>query len=104
VICVADDGYDDLQAWKVYETLPDEKAPAAGCIRVVDDSGEDYLYPANRFSRVDIPKDVKARLPKAQTAIKPRGEPVKVRSANVRQTSGRAGKGPKRRAHQRQVI
>ena len=80
VICVADDGYDDLQAWKVYEALPDEKAAAAGCIRVVDESGEDYLYPASRFARVDIPKDVKARLPRRRPATDPQSEPVKVRS------------------------
>ena len=76
-ICVADDGYDDLQAWKVYEIMPDEKAAAAGCIRVVDESGEDYLYPSNCFARLDIPKYIKARLPKRRPSIQPRGQPIK---------------------------
>ena len=80
VICLADDGYDDLQAWKVYEALPDEKAAAAGCIRVADESGEDYLYPASRFARVDIPKEVKAQLPRRRPATEPQSEPVKFRS------------------------
>jgi hypothetical protein len=54
VICVADSGSGDIQAWKVYQTLPDEKAAAVGCIRVIDDSGEDYVYPASQFARLDI--------------------------------------------------
>ena len=48
-ICVANEGYDDLEAWKVYQVLPDAKAAEVSCIRVVDESGEDYLYPAERF-------------------------------------------------------
>lgn len=65
-ICVANEGYDDLAVWKVYRVLPDAKAAGVGCIRVVDESGEDYLYPANRFVAVDFPKVVRARLPRWQ--------------------------------------
>lgn len=66
-ICVADEGYDDLQAWKVYRVLPDTKAAEVGCVRILDESGEDYLYPADRFIAVDFPKTVRARLLAAAT-------------------------------------
>jgi hypothetical protein len=63
-VCVANEGYDDLEVWKVYQVQPDAKAAEVGCVRVVDESGEDYLYPADRFVKVDFPKDVRARLPR----------------------------------------
>ena len=63
-ICVANERYDDLEVWKVYQVVPDAKAAGVGCIRVIDDSGEDYLYPAVRFAEVDIPKIVRSRLPR----------------------------------------
>ena len=65
-VCVANEGHDDLEVWKVYQVLPDAKAAGVGCIRVIDESGEDYLYPADRFIAVDFPKDVQARLPRWQ--------------------------------------
>ena len=70
-ICVANKGYDDLEVWKVYQVLPDPKAAGVGCIRVIDESGEDYLYPADRFVAVDFPKDILARLPRWQPANGP---------------------------------
>ena len=70
-ICVANEGYDDLQMWKVYQVLPCAKAAGVGCIRVIDESGEDYLYPADRFVAVDFPKVVRARLPRWQPSNRP---------------------------------
>lgn len=61
-ICIADTGYDDLETWKIYRVLPDVKADEVGCIRVIDESGEDYLYPANKFAMVDFSEDVQQRL------------------------------------------
>jgi hypothetical protein len=49
VICIQNEGSEDLQPRKLYQVLPDETAAAEGYIRVIDDSGEDYLYPANFF-------------------------------------------------------
>ena len=66
-ICVANEGYDDLEVWKVYKILPDAKAAELGCLRVVDESGEDYLYPTDRFVPVDFPKEVRTRLLAAAT-------------------------------------
>ena len=54
-ICVADEGYDDLEVWKVYQVLPDAKAAGVGCIRVIDESGEDYLFPASWFAPIELP-------------------------------------------------
>ena len=45
-VCVANEGCDDLQVWRIYRVLPDAVAAEEGYMRVVDDSGEDYLYPA----------------------------------------------------------
>ena len=54
-ICVASEGYDDLEVWRVYRVPPNAKAAVVGCIRVIDESGEDYLYPADRFMILDLP-------------------------------------------------
>ena len=61
-ICVANEGYEDLAVWKVCRILPDPKAAEVGCLRVIDESEEDYLYPAARFVRVTFPEDVRERL------------------------------------------
>jgi hypothetical protein len=61
-ICVANEGYEDLEVWKVYQVLPDWKAAEVGCLRVIDESGEDYLYPSNRFVVVELPEEVRVRL------------------------------------------
>jgi len=46
-----------LERRKIYELLPDTDAESHGQIRVVDESGEDYLYPADYFVRIELPKD-----------------------------------------------
>ncbi|KHE93065.1 MAG: hypothetical protein K8F52_04515 [Candidatus Scalindua rubra] len=44
-LCVEDKDCDDLEKRKIYQILPDEKATKEGYLRVVDESGDDYLYP-----------------------------------------------------------
>lgn len=61
-ICVASEDDDDLEIWKVYRILPDQKAADVGCLRVVDESGEDYLYPATRFIQINLPGDAREKL------------------------------------------
>ena len=61
-ICIANKGYEDLEVWKVYRILPDTKAAEVGCLRVIDESGEDYLYPTARFVQVTFPEDVQKQL------------------------------------------
>ncbi len=53
-VCVANDTCDDLSVGMLYRVLPDETAAAEGLLRVIDDSGEDYLYPAGRFVIVAV--------------------------------------------------
>src|SRR4029077_17420930 len=49
VVCLDDAGNDDLQALRIYRTLPDPSAFRSKLLRVVDDSGEGYLYPSHLF-------------------------------------------------------
>ena len=55
VLCIRNDGSDDLELRKVYQVVPDRVAVREGYVRVVDESGEDYLYPAEYFVPVRLP-------------------------------------------------
>jgi len=48
-LCISDAGCDDLKVGTIYRVLPDATAEYEQFLRVVDESGEDYLYPASRF-------------------------------------------------------
>jgi hypothetical protein len=65
-ICVSSDGCDDLEVWKLYRVLPDDKAAEDDYVRVVDESGDDYLYPAKRFVFVELARPAVKRLLAAQ--------------------------------------
>jgi len=56
VLCVRNDGCEDLEVRKVYKLLPDRRAAEEGYVRVIDESGEDYLYPADFFVAVELPQ------------------------------------------------
>jgi hypothetical protein len=58
VLCIDNKGEDDLEARKVYRVLPDELAARHGMIRVIDESGEDYLYLKSMFVPLELPKKV----------------------------------------------
>jgi hypothetical protein len=70
VICLRNDDAGDLEVRKLYEVLPDELAAEHGYLRVVDESGEDYLYPADYFAAIDLSEEVErvlaARAPAAR--------------------------------------
>lgn len=58
-VCVNNAGYPaSLELHKIYRVLPDEDAEVDGDLRVVDESGEDYLYPARRFVLVNLPSEI----------------------------------------------
>lgn len=58
-ICIANQGYQaSLELRKLYEILPDDDAARHAQLRVIDESGEDYLYPASLFDRVSLPVSV----------------------------------------------
>ena len=62
VICIQNEGSEDLELRKLYQVLPDETAAEDGYIRVIDESGEDYLYPADYFIRIELPQEVEQAL------------------------------------------
>jgi hypothetical protein len=65
-VCVDNGGYEaSLERNKIYVVLPDKDAETAGDLRVVDESGEDYLFSADRFVAIDVPAAVAASLLKA---------------------------------------
>ncbi len=60
VVCVRNDEYPaSLEARKLYRVVPDASALKRGLLRVIDESGEDYLYPARYFLAVSLPQRVK---------------------------------------------
>ena len=66
VVCVRNTGYPAaLELRKIYQTLPDADAEMQGLVRVIDESGEDYLYPEKFFRALDLPQDVKTALRRA---------------------------------------
>jgi hypothetical protein len=61
-ICINTDDPDLLTPRKIYQVLPDESAARSNYIRVIDNEGEDYLYPAEYFILVDFPPAVERAL------------------------------------------
>jgi len=62
-VCVNNAGYPaSLELHKIYRVLPDVDAEVDGDLRIVDESGEDYLYPAEYFVLVDLPRSVEQSL------------------------------------------
>jgi len=59
VVCVDNTEYPaSLERRKIYQVLPDEQAEQHSLVRVIDESGEDYLYPSSYFLPVDLPQPV----------------------------------------------
>jgi hypothetical protein len=66
VVCVNNDGYEvSLERNKIYLSLPDQQASADGDLRVIDESGEDYLFSADRFVPIDVPHAVRRSVQRA---------------------------------------
>ena len=62
-VCVRNDGYEaSLERNKIYAVLTDDSAERDGDLRVVDESGEDYLFAADRFVAIEVPAAVRASL------------------------------------------
>jgi hypothetical protein len=55
VLCIHNEGTEDLELRKVYQVLPDRAARREGLVRLIDESGEDYLYPSEYFVPVKLP-------------------------------------------------
>ena len=58
-LCLNNDGYPaSLEIGKLYRVIPDESVSAQGYLRIIDESGEEYAYAANRFHLIDLPTAV----------------------------------------------
>ena len=65
-VCIKNKGYEaSLEIGKLYRVIPDEGAEGHGYLRIVDESGEDYGYAADRFFTIDLPKPLERALLKA---------------------------------------
>jgi len=57
LLCVSNDGYRaSLIVRRVYAALPDSAAEEHGLVRVIDESGEDYLFPRDLFVAIELPR------------------------------------------------
>jgi hypothetical protein len=60
VVCLKNKGYEvSLEPRKIYQVLPDSDAAKHKQLRVINESGEDYLYPASYFSPIELPQPVR---------------------------------------------
>ena len=73
-LCIRNEECEYLELHKVYQVIPDGRAAKDGYLRIVDESGEDYLYPESYFSLVKLPR-------KAQEAFQIQGTPDLIDSA-----------------------
>ncbi len=63
VVCVDNADYPAaLEKRKIYVAIPDSDADREGLLRVVDESGEDYLYPRDLFRPIELPQALKAAI------------------------------------------
>jgi hypothetical protein len=64
VLCIDNGGYpESLEVRKVYAVVPDDRADARDYVRVIDETGEDYLYPSKYFVPIQVPPKAAKILP-----------------------------------------
>ncbi|MDY0186257.1 MAG: hypothetical protein RBR43_10330 [Desulfuromonadaceae bacterium] len=62
-VCVQNNGYAaSLEQRKIYQALPDNDASQIGMVRIIDESGEDYLYPEECFAQISLPAEIRQEL------------------------------------------
>jgi hypothetical protein len=72
VVCIKNTGYPaSLELHKIYRVLADRDAAADGDLRVIDESGEDYLYPADWFAAIEVPRRVRTSLLRRSSRLQP---------------------------------
>jgi hypothetical protein len=63
LLCVDNEGYSaSLEIRKLYEMIPDKETERHNQVRIIDESGEDYLYPSKFFAPVKLPMQTKNRI------------------------------------------
>lgn len=69
-VCIDNSTYPaSLELHKIYRVLADDDAAAEGDLRIIDESGEDYLYPADWFAAVELPRRVRTSLLRRLTRV-----------------------------------
>ncbi len=64
LLCVDNEGYEAfLEIRKLYEKIPDKEAERHDQVRIIDESGDDYLYPSSFFAPVRLSIQTKSRIP-----------------------------------------
>jgi len=61
-LCIENKDCEDLEKRKIYQVLPDDEAEKEGYLRIIDESGEDYLYPQSYFILVQLPREAQEAL------------------------------------------
>jgi hypothetical protein len=61
-LCIENKDCEDLEKRKIYRIIPDEESEREGYLRVIDESGEDYLYPQSYFVLVELPREAQEAL------------------------------------------
>jgi hypothetical protein len=61
-LCIENKECEDLEKRKIYRVLPDDKAAKEGYLRIIDESGEDYLYPQTYFILIKLPQEAQNAL------------------------------------------
>jgi hypothetical protein len=87
-LCLEDGGSEDLEPRKLHQVLADREAAREGYIRIVDESGEDYIYPSELFVPIRLPAAVLRRLRGSDRA---RQSTARRRSAKIRVRKARQG-------------
>jgi hypothetical protein len=65
-VCISNEAHEaSLEVRKIYQRLPDPKAEGHGYVRVIDESGEDYLFPASCFEAIEVPAALGRKLRRA---------------------------------------
>ncbi|MGO9121147.1 MAG: hypothetical protein ACLQPD_26485 [Desulfomonilaceae bacterium] len=65
-VCVDNSEYPaSLETHKIYRVIPDKDAEREGDLRIIDESGEDYLYPSRYFVPIEVPRETERVLMEA---------------------------------------
>jgi len=63
LLCIENEGYEaSLELRKLYERLPDKEAERHKQVRIIDESGEDYLYPSDYFAPIRLSVQTRTKL------------------------------------------
>jgi len=99
VVCVDNtDNEISLQLWRIYRPLRDDDARSEGFLRLVDESGEDYLFPEENFVPIELPNDVKRPFERAFREQRRAAQAPRT-SGSVKRLPTGAAKRSKRRAN-----